>query len=144
LYAWMFGIEYDRALRITAWSDGYWTPTATDDLLALPGITGYLGLLPVSERELEVLWVDDGSPGAIELEMAESGNWSRMSASTLLALYPAFRVQRHYILRLPYVVRDGHLYLQLDKWKAILSMPKGYTTARKPRPRRQKRTREKK
>jgi hypothetical protein len=134
LFAWMLGIEYDRALRITASSSGYWTPTATDDLLALPGVTGYLGLKPVSERELEVLWVEEGSPGAMAWAMAEDGNWSRISASTFLALYPALRVGRNYIMRIPYVVREKHMYLQLDQWRAIPSMPRGYTTAHKPRP----------
>lgn len=133
IYTWMFGVEFDRALRITAWSEGYWTPTATDDLLALGGVTGFLGLLPASDRELEVLWVEEDSPGAIAMARPERGNWSRISASVLLALYPAFRVRPLHILRLPYVVRNGHLFLQLDQWKVVPSTPEGYTTADKAR-----------
>jgi hypothetical protein len=138
IYEWMFGWEFDRALRITHRRTGYWTPTATDDLLSLPGVTGFLGLRPFSERELEILWVAPGD-GAIKLVTAEKGNWSQMSASVLLNRHPIFRVQRHYILRIPYETREGRLFLQLDRWKAVPSTPEGHTTAEKPRPRRRKR-----
>lgn len=139
LLAWMFGLEYDKALRIDAGRSGYWSPTATEDLLSLPGVSGYLGLRPISKRELEILWVDDENPHKIKWERAVRGNWSRMSASGLLALYPALKVSRYYILRIPYVIREERLFLQLDQWKAVPSTPKGRTTAEKPRPRRRKR-----
>lgn len=136
LLAWMFGIEYDRALRITAGGTGYFTPTATDDLDSLlNGPTGFLGFDPVSEKEIEVLWVRGGA-GAYRMTRAEEGNWSRVSAGPILALHPALKVDRHYIMRIPYEIREGRLFLQMKQWKAVPSVPRYYTTARKPQPRR--------
>lgn len=131
----LLGIEYDRALRITAWGTGYWTPTATDDLDSLvDGPTGFLGFEPVSKKEIEVRWVPKG-PGAYRLSRAKDGNWSRVSAGPILALHPALKVTRYYIMRIPYEIREGRLFLQMGKWKAVPSVPRFYTTATKPQPR---------
>jgi hypothetical protein len=137
LLPWMFGQEYDRALRITAWGSGYWTPSATEDLdglVVLP--TEFLGFDPVSPREIEVRWVTDGTPGRLPITRAVRGYWSRVSAGAILALYPALKVTRHYIMRIPYEIRDGRLYLQMGQWKAVPSVPRHHTTAEKPQPRR--------
>lgn len=136
LLAWMLGIEYDRALRITAWGTGYWTPTATDDLnILVNGPTGFLGFDPVSKKEIEVLWVPGGTNGACKLTWAAKGNWSKVSAGPILALHPGLKVTRHYIMRIPYEIRDGRLFLQMKKWEAVPSVPRYYTTATKPQPR---------
>lgn len=133
----VYGIEYDRALRITAGGTGYWTPTATTDLMGLvERPTGYLGFSPFSKSEIEVLWVPEGVDGACLLTRALRGNWSSVSAGPLLALHPALKVTRHYIMRIPYEIREGRLFLQMKQWKSVPSVPRFFTTATKPQPRR--------
>ncbi|HLO02062.1 MAG TPA: hypothetical protein VK191_03025, partial [Symbiobacteriaceae bacterium] len=77
-----------------------------------------------------------GTAGANRLSRAARGNWSRVSAGPILAAHPALKVTRHYIMRIPYEIRDGRLFLQLGQWKAVPSVPRFFTTATKPQPRR--------
>jgi hypothetical protein len=72
----------------------------------------------------------------LEYDRAFRGNWSRVSAGPILALYPTLKVTKHYIMRIPYEIRDGRLYLQLGQWKAVPSVPRYHTTAEQPQPRR--------
>jgi hypothetical protein len=117
----------DHALRINASNQVYCNPATTADLdstaATVPSL--HVAYRPISETKFEILWVPQGTPGAVEVTRSSNQTTLSFSFAPVLALYPGLKVEKRWIRRIPYTIEttaEGKRFvLDLEKDQVVQS-----------------------